>query len=152
LSDVRIDTEIDIDSPIERVWEVLCDFGSYSEWNPMIRSADGVARKGERVTLRFHPDGQKEHVFRPRLTVVDPCGELRWLGNPRFPGLIDSQHYFILTDAGGGTTHLLHGTVYYGLLVPLMRSWIEASTRIPFEDMNKALRSRVESPATGARF
>lgn len=32
-----IDTEIKIYAPADRVWKILTDFYSYSNWNPFIR-------------------------------------------------------------------------------------------------------------------
>ena len=145
MSDIRIDTEIDISAPTARVWEVLTDLPSYGDWNPMIRSASGVVGAGARLTLHFKPEGQRGHIFRPKLLVVEPGRELRWLGSPRFPGVVDSQHYFLLSGNSEGATHLVHGTVFYGILIPLIGRKLEASTRVPFTDMNKALKNRCET-------
>jgi uncharacterized protein YndB with AHSA1/START domain len=45
----EIITEIVIDAPAERVWEVLADLASYPEWNPRIRRASGELRAGSRL-------------------------------------------------------------------------------------------------------
>ena len=121
-----IGTGIEIDASTERVWRVLTDFASYPEWNPMIRRASGELRPGARLKIRFEPEGSRGRIFRPKLLVVDANRELRWLGWPRFPKLFDTEHYWILDEKPGGKTHLLHGTVVYGLLAPLGgRPWRE---------------------------
>ena len=33
----ELHSEIEINAPVERVWEVLTDFASYPRWNPFIR-------------------------------------------------------------------------------------------------------------------
>ncbi len=146
---MRVDTWIDISASRERVWEVLSDLASYPDWNPMIRHATGELKPGRRLTLHFQPEGSRRRRFRPRLIVVDEPGELRWLGSPRLPGLVDSEHYFILGENPGGSTRLQHGTVFYGLLAPFLERWVEGSTRVPFESMNSALRSRAEKDEAG---
>lgn len=78
-------TEIEINGEAERVWELLIDFSSYPEWNPMIRSAGGELRVGARLRLHFEPAGRKGYDFRPKLMVVEPTRELRWLGSRGSP-------------------------------------------------------------------
>ena len=145
MSRTVMDTEIEIDAPAERVWDVLTDFASYPEWNPMIIRASGELRPGERLKIRFEPEGSRGHTFRPKLLTVDPNRELRWLGWPRFPGLFDTEHYWIIDERPGGRTHLLHGTVVYGLLAPLAGKVMEKQSRGPFEMMNRAHKERAEA-------
>lgn len=142
-------TEIEIDAGAERAWEMLTDLASYHEWNPMIRRASGDLAVGSRLALHFEPKGQRGRDFRPKLLVVQPNRELRWLGNPGFPGVFESEHYFILEPAGDGKTRLVHGMDCHGLAVPLMGKMTEKSTRGPFGDMNRALKERAESASGG---
>lgn len=138
-------TEVFIAAPPDRVWEVLTGFASYPEWNPMIRRAEGELQVGKCLTVRFEPEGGKGHTFRPRLTVVEPGRELRWLGRPRFPGFLDTDHYWLLEPAPGGT-RLMHGAGVFGLLAPLTGRKMTGKVKQPFEEMNCAMRDRIESP------
>ena len=99
---------------------------------------------GKRLKLRFAPEGGKGRTFRPKVMVAAPGRELRWLGNPGFPGFMESEHYFALEETAGGNTSVAHNMVFYGLLVPLIGSRLESSVLKPFEDMNAALRQRAE--------
>jgi hypothetical protein len=138
-------TAIDIRAGTERVWEVLTDFGAYPEWNPMIRRASGRLEVGARLKVHFEPAGSKGHDFRPKLTVVEPGRELRWLGWPRFPGLLDIDHYWRLEEGpGDGSVHLVHGATVFGLLTPLAGKSLERKSRGPFEEMNRAMKERAE--------
>lgn len=137
-------TGIEIEAAPSRVWEVLTDFSSYREWNPMIREASGELVPGRRLKLRFAPEGGKGRMFRPKLLVAEPGRELRWLGNPGFPGFMESEHYFTLEEAAGGKTDVAHNMFFHGLLVPLLGRRLESSVLKPFEDMNAALKRRVE--------
>jgi hypothetical protein len=140
----ELSTEIDIDAPAQRVWEVLTDFAAYTEWNPMIRRISGEPRAGARLKVRFEPEGSRGHTFRPKLLVVEPGRELRWLGWPRFPGFFDTEHYWIIEEKAGGKTFLLHEAVIYGLLAPLGGKALERTSRGPFEKMNHAHKQRAE--------
>jgi len=141
----ELTTEIDMDVPAERVWDVLTDFASYPRWNPMIRRASGELRIGARLKVRFEPEGSRGHTFRPKLMVVEPGRELRWLGWPRFPGLFDSEHYWIMEDLPDGRSSLLHGASVYGLFAPLAGRAMEQTSRSPFEEMNRAHKCRAEN-------
>lgn len=138
-------TEVLIDAEPSRVWQVLTDFSSYPEWNPMLSSARGELVPGGRLELCFEPEGGRRRTFRPRLLVVEPGRELRWLGSPGVPGLLESQHYFLIDGMGDGRCRLEHGMVFYGLVVPLFGRRLELSTRGPFCGMNCALKDRSES-------
>ena len=141
----ELTTEIDIDAAAERVWRVLADLASYTEWNPMIVRASGELRPGARLKVRYEPQGSRGHTFRPKLMTVQPGRELRWLGWPRVPAFFDSEHYWTIEERPGGRTRLLHGLAAYGLLVPLLGKNLIRSSKGPFELMNRALKERAES-------
>lgn len=143
-------TEIEISATADRVWGVLTDFGSYCEWNPMIIRAGGELRTGVRLKVRFQPKGSKGRTFRPRLLVVEPDRELRWLGWPRFPFFFDSEHYFTIERSHNGKTRLKHGLVEYGLVTPLVAGGMEKSSRGHFKKMNEALKERAELNSGGS--
>jgi len=48
-------TEIEIDAPPERVWDVLTDFGAYPEWNEFITSIKGEPTVGSRLLVHIEP-------------------------------------------------------------------------------------------------
>lgn len=138
-------TTIEIKAPIERVWNVLTDFPTYPQWNPMIRQVTGELRTGGRLSVHFQPAGRKPRRFKPKLILVAPNRELRWLGWPRFPTLFDSEHYWRLQTVSDGSTHLEHGMVMYGLLAPVAAILMEDASRAPFEAMNRAHKARAEA-------
>jgi len=139
-----IHTAIDIDAGPDVVWDVLVDLASYPEWNPMVRKASGDLRVGQRLTLHYHPKGQKQRTFKPLLLVVEPGRELRWQGQPGVRFLFESEHIYILTETLPGKTHLDHDMIFWGLMIPPVRGLIEKATLKPFHDQNMALKERAE--------
>lgn len=140
----EVSTEIVTAAPAGRVWEALTDFASYPEWNPMIRRAEGELRVGARLKVRFEPEGSKGHTFKPRLNVVETDRELRWLGRPRLPWLLDTDHYWRMEPTTDGGTRILHGASVFGLLAPLAGRLMLGKVRAPFEAMNSAMKQRAE--------
>ena len=141
---LEVKTQIAIDAPPERVWSVLTELRSYREWNPAIITASGEVRVGARLSLRFQPIGTRGYTFRPKLLVVDPARELRWLGWPRVPLVFGTEHYFALAPVGERGARLVHGLLAYGIGAPLAARTIERATRTHFDDMNQALKERTE--------
>ena len=136
-------TEIEIDAPPERVWQVLIDFGAYPQWNPFIRSIEGEAKVGSRLKARIEPPGAREMTFRPTVRVSEPARELRWLGRLFVPGLVDGEHRLALEPLEGGRSKFIQSERFSGLLVGLLKETLTATER-GFEQMNEALKRRLE--------
>jgi hypothetical protein len=142
---LEINTTIDIDAPPDRVWSQLIAFSAYPSWNPFIKEVEGTARTGERLSVRIEPPGGQGMTFKPTVLRADANSELRWLGRLFLPGVFDGEHFFKIQPLDGGRrSRLTQGERFKGLLVPLLRKNLEGATRQGFEDMNRALKDRVE--------
>src|SRR3990172_6000852 len=135
-----VHTEIEINAPAQRVWQVLTDLAGYAEWNPMIRRASGEIRTGSRLKIYFNPSGSRGRTFRPKLLVVEPNRELRWQGQPGVPYIIESEHFFLITPAGDNKILLTHDMIFYGLITPFIKNILIKSIYEPFISMNRALK------------
>ena len=136
-------TEIQINATPERIWQTLTDFASFPQWNPFIRRASGKPEKGERLEVYLQPEGAGGMTVRPRVLTAEPGRELRWCGHLLFPGLFDGEHIFIIESVAGGV-RFIQREIFTGLLVPLFAKKLDTETRRGFEDMNHALKMRVE--------
>lgn len=140
----EVRTQIDIAAPVGRIWDVLTDFPAHEEWNPFVRSIEGVASKDQGLRVSIQPPGGKKMSFKPKVLVADSQKELRWMGSLFVRGLLDGEHYFQLIPNASGAT-LIHGERFSGLLVPLLRSSLDSGTRAGFVAMNEALKARCEA-------
>ena len=138
-------TEIEIEAPAERVWNILTDFARFSEWNPFIRSIDGKPAIGSRLRVRIEPPGGRAMTFRPKLLRVEPQHELRWRGHLVLPGLFDGQHTFKIEPLGPNRVRFIQREKFSGLLTPLFANSLEHRTKSGFKRMNEALKARSES-------
>jgi hypothetical protein len=136
-------SEIDIDAPPQRVWEVLTEFESYPEWNPFIREIEGQVRPGATLRVRIEPPNRRGTTFKPKVLKVEANRELRWLGRLLVPRVFDGEH--ILSIAPVGTqSRFLQREIFRGLLVPALRGVLQDTER-GFQQMNIALKRRVEA-------
>jgi hypothetical protein len=147
----QIRTEIDIHATPDRVWHVLTDFAAYPEWNPFMTRASGTAAKGERLTIRMHPEGGRAMTFRPTVLEAVPGQRLRWLGHLLVTGIFDGEHSFTIEPLGGGGVRLVQQEDYRGALVPLLGRSLDRQTLPAFQRMNEALKQRAEQANDTAR-
>lgn len=140
----EIETEIQIDSSADQVWDTLVTVDDYGNWNPFIRRVRGPLSQGSRIRVELTPPGAPGMTVLPRLTRVTPPREIEWVGRLWVRGLFDGRHRFEIEQIAPGRTCLRQSERFSGILVPLMWPSIKARTRAGFEAMNKALKRRVE--------
>ena len=89
--------------------------------------------------------GKKVQKFKPKVLVVNENEHFRWKGKLFFKGLFDGEHYFILEKIDDNRTKLIHGENFSGLFSKPILKMIKEDTLKGFEQMNQALKSKVES-------
>ena len=141
----ELHSQIEIEAPAERVWQVLTDFAAYPEWNPFIRRVSGRPQVDEQLVVRMRPSGTKGMTFRPTVMKVEPNRQLRWLGHLLMPGLFDGEHIFEIEELDEDRVLFTQREIFRGLLVPLLARSLDRETQRGFEEMNRALRERAET-------
>jgi len=136
-------TEIILNAPAEKIWEVLTNLSAYSAWNPFIVKASGKIIEGERLNNTLMNNG-KPMTFKPQVTAVAENKRFEWLGTALMGGF-KGRHYFELEDAGKSRTKLIHGEHFSGFLSGLIFPLLRKNTLSGFMAMNRALQSRLES-------
>ncbi len=142
-------SEITINVPAQRVWELLTDFGSFPDWNPFMQRASGELKVGEKLVVYLKPPGGMGMSFKPRVVKVDPNREFRWLGHLVMPGIFDGHHIFEIDPIGDSSCRFVQREEFRGILVPLMLAMIGKATERGFNEMNQALKARAEDAASG---
>jgi len=140
-------TEIEIEAPAGRVWQILTDIARFPEWNPFVRRIQGELRVGSRLEVLLQPPDSRGMNFRPTVLKVEPERELRWLGHLWAPGLFDGEHSFTIESLAEGCVLFVQREEFTGLLVPLLMRSLEVDTRRGFEAMNRAIKEQAEGSA-----
>jgi hypothetical protein len=138
-------SEVEVGATVERVWQVLTDFGAYPEWNPFIR-ATGELRQGARLNVSIQPPGRRATKFRPVVVKLEPGRELRWLGRLVLPRLFDGEHIHRLEPLGNDRTRYMQSERFSGIFVWAFNRQLD-DTLLGFHAMNEALKVRAESAA-----
>jgi hypothetical protein len=141
----ELHSQIEINASAERVWDILTDFASYPEWNPFIRRISGEVKVGERLEVRLEPPDGRGITLRPTVLSAEPNRELRWLGHLLVPGLLDAEHSLAIQSLEENRVRFIQSEMFKGLLVPLLARSLDNNTLRGFEEMNGALKERVEA-------
>jgi|AntDeeMetagen681_2_1112603.scaffolds.fasta_scaffold00114_10 hypothetical protein len=141
----EIVTEIEINASPEAVWAVLTDFEAYPDWNPALEIA-GEAIEGNRLEVTMEYENTRPMTFRPKVLVADEPTEFRWQGRLFVAGLYDGEHRFVLTALDDGErTRLTQAETFRGVLVGFINRRIGDDVEAGFNQVNEALKRRVES-------
>ena len=142
---MELNSEIEIKATSERVWNLLTEISRYPEWNPFIRQIRGELRTGQRLTVFLQPSGTSGMQFKPVVLKVEPNRELRWLGRLLLPGLFDGEHIFQIEPLAGGRVRFQQREIFTGVLVPLLKKFLNVDTRRGFNEMNQKLKELAEN-------
>lgn len=142
---ITIESSIEIYASAQRVWDCLMDFNQYPKWNPMIPKIVGQAKTGELLTVRLTPPGLASSNYVLTVLTVTPCLEFRWLGHKFFPGMMDGNHAFLIKSLSSQHVLLTQSESFKGLMVPFLAFFLKNNIHKGFEQMNRALKQRVES-------
>lgn len=140
-----IHTETTIDAPADRVWEILADFDSYPEWNPLIPSATGYAEVGATAHIRL-AIGSLQVPVAVEVVRAEPGRELCWVGPAQewLRRLGRGTHFFRIAKIDEGRVRFEHGEEFEGIVVPNRFARAERFLTRGYEALNRALKRRAE--------
>lgn len=134
-------TEIVIHRPPEEVWDKLTDFDAYPGWNPLVGSLEGDFRTGGEIEMYIKPLGK---TFKAKLRRVERPEEMTWIGVQGAEWILAGEHYYRLERLGDGSTRLLHGEYFRGLLSLFLGKATLRQMEETFEEHNRLLKDQVE--------
>lgn len=128
-----------IEATPAEIWRVVTNVNAYADWNPMAASGSGVPQPGDtfRLWLRLGPGNPKAVTC--QIYDWQPERLFCW-GNGLAP-LLTVKHYVQLQDQGDGTTEIIHGEHFLGLLGWPVR--VLGVRQANYDAFNRALAERV---------
>jgi len=139
----EIVTEIDINAPSSKVWQVLTDFEKHPSWNPFIKKITGKPVKDAKLEVHM-PDPQGgTMVFSPTVLAAEPNRELRWLGKSE-GDVFNGEHRFLIEPKGEDKVRFTQSERFTGSMVTRLEGWLDTPVKSNFEAMNRALKDRAE--------
>ena len=141
----KLETEITINTSTEKVWDILLNHNSYSEWNPFINKISGSTEPGGSLAVTVHPPESKPMDFKPTVLINEKEKEFRWIGKLLVKGIFDGEHYFLLEQVSPNETRFIQGENFTGILSGLLINKIGNNTLAGFNEMNEALKKQAEN-------
>lgn len=158
-----IRSSIAISAPKQKVWDVLVDFPSYSEWNPYIRTVELISDKdkkplashtvalGQHVRLRLHTPptmndaDTKASVTEEIITHFDSdTFRFAWRFATPSRWLITAQRWQVLREGPEGETIYESWEFFGGLAAYAIRFFMGTKLQAAFDTMSHALKERAE--------
>jgi hypothetical protein len=137
--------EIEIDAPIERVFEILRDLARYPEWNPFTPRVESTLEIGAPIHLHVRLRGEKTSHRVEWVTANEAPRKLCWDMKMGARFLLRAERCQVLTPAGDGRTHYVTEDRFTGLLTPLVMLLFGPAMQRGFTDCAVALKKRAES-------
>lgn len=142
---MEIESEIEIAAPADKVWAVITDIEQWSDFNSAIHASSGVAELGSvhTVTMRGENPGEVGPQYAPEIISVDEGKSYRWRA-VMGAGIIftnDKVFEVIPTDKG---TLLKHSEVFNGMMLPLMKGFMQEGVPPILDEMNQAFKAEAE--------
>jgi len=111
---LSVSVQTRINAPLEKVWQVLTDFGNYHTWHPILtlESPAGPLAVGE--LLQGQSSGKQPVTF--TIALVQEPNDLAWTGGD--PEVVAGRHAFQLEQLADGTTEFIESEEFTGPAAP----------------------------------
>ncbi len=124
----------------DKVWALLTDAPSYTQWNPAVIGIDGRIAEGEKIKLKSIVNPKRTFT----LSVKECSAPSRMVWASGMPlGLFTGARTFTLTPTADGSTDFSMEEVYTGLMAPLITKSIPDMTD-SFEQFADGLKTAAE--------
>lgn len=142
--------EIEIDAPIERVWQILTDFDAYGSWNPFTPRVETSLRVGDPIHLYARLRGERP-MHRVETVTRNQPYTLGWEMKLGARFLLHAERIQTLTPIDAHRTHYLSEDGFRGWLAPLVLALYGRAMERGFGDCALGLKKAAESRGTQSR-
>jgi hypothetical protein len=139
-----VEHRIGVQAPAEVVWEVVSDFSTWKDWNPLYRKAEGQMKIGTALTLEQHLPGEPPKVVAPIVQDWVPYEQLHWRST-RLGGFVTAIRYLEIENMGPNNSTFSNGELFMGLLLRFVSREERRKLKAAFTEMGEAVRDRAEA-------
>lgn len=136
----EIRTEIVLDSPVERIWQLLSNHALYQHWNPLFQKATGNLITGGQLELAVHLPSLSPFTIMPRIVMVKPFSGFCWQHKLLFAWLFNWKYCSELKLVAPDRLKFVQWSVFGGILGPLFSLSLKSTVAEGLEKLNLAVR------------
>ncbi|NGM71271.1 SRPBCC domain-containing protein [Natronolimnobius sp. AArcel1] len=107
---------IEIDQPVDAVWQVITDLNAYDEWNPYLSIQQGTPAEETTIVVDITPSAGPNRTETGKLTTVLPSRQLQWEAVAFYHRLYTSGHAMELESLDETTTQVTNRRWLGGVL------------------------------------
>ncbi len=137
--------EIEIDAPVDRVWEILRDLDGYAAWNPFTPRVESTLRVGDPIHLHVRLRGERLTHRVETVTAAEPRKKLCWNMKMGAPFLLSAERCQLLASLDAQRTRYLCEERIRGALAPLVMLLYGDAMQRGFDDCGAGLKKHAES-------
>ena len=133
-----------VKAPAELVWELVSDFSTWKDWNPVHPRIEGEMRIGTPLTVDLVPvaDGPVT-TLQPLVQDWVPYEQLHWR-TKRLNGFVTAIRYLEIESMGPENATFSNGELFMGPLVRWISREERRRLRAAYTRMGEALRDHAE--------
>jgi hypothetical protein len=137
---------VEIDAPLERVWEILVDFPNYGAWNRFCPRIECSGELGAKVVMDVRFPGQKPIRQVEVLNVLEPPHRIAWGVIMGSRAILVANRYQTLETLGPGRTRYTTIDYMSGLIAPIVNVMYAEKVRAGFQLAADGLKEYAERP------
>ena len=139
-----VEHRIGVQAPAELVWEIVSDFSTWGDWNPIHPQAEGQLKIGTPLTVHHALPGEPVRVLQPVVQDWVPYEQLHWRSS-RLGGFVTAIRYIEIENMGPGSSTFSNGELFMGLLVRWVSRDERRRLKAAYAQMGEALRDHAEA-------
>jgi hypothetical protein len=140
----RVRAEIEIDAPVERVWQILKDVDRYRDWNPFTPRVETTLQIGDPIHLHVRLVGRRL-THRVEFVTRNEPYTLGWEMKMGARFLLYAERVQTLTAIGENRTQYMTEDCFTGWLRPLVLAVFGRAMERGFIDCALGLKKAAES-------
>lgn len=135
----EIRTEIMLEAPAERIWELLADLKLYPQWNPLFQRATGHMGIDEHLELVVHLPETVPFIVNPKILSVETQSGFCWKHTVWCAAFFTWKYCTVLEQSAPGCLKFVQRSRFGGILGPLFYLGFKTSLLAGLITMNESL-------------